>query len=153
MYNYSHSVVTMSRRWEHALKWLFLVGAVVDGAATLALVSPQATAILFGRPVHPPDPDLQLASGYAAALMAGWTALLVWAARDPVPRAFVGPLTAIPVLAGLMATEIVALAGGSVASGRVGVMLALQGLALATWFVMYHQVRRRAITGACDGSG
>ena len=40
-----------------------------------------------------------------APLMAGWTALLLWADRDPLARKDVLPLTIVPVIAGLMAND------------------------------------------------
>ena len=41
----------------------------------------------------------RFAMGYAASLMTGWTALLLWAYRKPVERAFVAVITMI-VIAG-----------------------------------------------------
>lgn len=66
------------------MKYFFVAGAVIDGAAAVMLVSPALVGAFFGRPVHPADADLHLMMGYAASLVAGWTALLAWAAFDPV---------------------------------------------------------------------
>jgi len=44
--------------------------------------------------------------GIGAALMAGWTCLLIWADRKPVERRGVLLLTIVPVIAGLRLSEI-----------------------------------------------
>jgi len=51
--------------------------------------------------------------GYGASLMAGWTLLLIWAYKKPLERRFIAFLT-ILVIIGLIATEIFAIANGSI---------------------------------------
>ena len=94
----------MPNRWVRWLGIYFVFGAMIDGLATVVLLSPTLTRVLFGLEVDACRADVLLLMGYAAALMAGWTVLLAWAACEPVGRAFVGPMTAVPVLAGLVAT-------------------------------------------------
>lgn len=125
-------------RW---LKVLFVLGAVIDGLAAVMLVDRGLIGAFFGRAPHTPDPDLALMMGYAAALMAGWTALLAWAAFDPVRRAFVGPLTAAPVLIGLATTEALAWSGGHLELARVAPMMVLQLLGAVAFCLLYGAVR------------
>jgi hypothetical protein len=131
-----------SPRLARLLEYLFVTGAVVDGLAAVMLLSPTLTGAFFGRAPHAPDADLHLMMGYAASLMAGWTALLAWAAFDPVKRAFVGPLTAAPVLVGLAASEALALASGLVDHLRVLPTMSLQFLAAGGFLLLYKAVRR-----------
>ncbi len=56
--------------------------------------------------------------GYGASLMAAWTALLLWAYRSPIARAFVAPLT-ILVIYGLAATKVAAVVSGVIPTGRM----------------------------------
>lgn len=127
-----------SERW---LRGFFIGGAVIDGAAAIMLVSPSLFGTFFGRAPYAADGDLRVMTGYAAALMVGWTALLAWAAAAPARRAFVGPLTSC-VLVGLAATEATALARGDVDPARVVPAVVLQLLAAGAWLALYHAARR-----------
>jgi hypothetical protein len=61
-----------------------------------------------------------------ASLMAGWTALLVWADRKPVDRRGVIPLTLFPVMAGLIGASLYAASTGILAPPRIIPMFILQ---------------------------
>ncbi len=50
----------------------------------------------------------QFALGIAAAMMWGWTGLLIWGVQDPLERKGVLLLTAFPVITGLMISNILA---------------------------------------------
>jgi len=141
----------MTGRWARWLRAYFVFGAVVDGLAVIALLSPTLTEMMLGLEADSGRPDVRFLAGYAATLMAGWTALLAWAAADPVRRAFVGPMTAVPVLAGLMATETAALGGGDVDPVRVVPLLAVQLAWCVLWFLLYYAVRREGLLAAARG--
>jgi hypothetical protein len=81
---------------------IMLAGAAADALWTAALVWTPLYAVLTGRPLVNPAPELRLAMWIGAALMAGWTVLLVWAARRPVERRAIMLITALPVVAGLL---------------------------------------------------
>jgi hypothetical protein len=102
---------------ESAVRWLrisYWVGAIADALAVVMMLSPRLGAALLGATTVTPGPEYRYAMGLGASLMAGWTALLVWADRRPLERRGVLPLTVFPVVAGLM------LAGGyAVARGIV----------------------------------
>ncbi|MBI4918171.1 MAG: hypothetical protein HY825_20195 [Acidobacteria bacterium] len=135
----------MPSRWVKWLKIYFVFGAVIDGLATIVLLRPTLTRVLLGLEVDAGRADVLFLMGYAAALMAGWTVLLAWAACEPVGRAFVGPMTAVPVLAGLVATEAVALWRGGVDPRRVLPLLVIQIGWCVLWFLLYRAVGRPAV--------
>ena len=115
------------KRW---LKTAFLAGMVTDALALAPLLSPRLAAVLWG--VADCAGFCRFAMGYAASLMAGWTLLLAWAYRKPVERRFVAPLTMV-VIGGLVLAEIVAVARGDLALGRMVPTWVLQAVLLA-WF-------------------
>ena len=78
------------------------------------LLMPRVAATILGIDGSAPGADYRYAAGQCAALMVGWTALLVWADRDPVARRGVLLLAVLPVVIGEAA------AGGcAVTSGLV----------------------------------
>ena len=93
------------------LRVAYWLGAVLDGLTIVPLLSHRAGAKMFGMAHFTPGPDYDDAITLAAALVLGWTALLLWADHKPVDRRGVLPLTVL-VIVGL------ALAGArAVASG------------------------------------
>jgi hypothetical protein len=92
--------------------WLrisYWVGAIADGLATIRLLFPQ-----FSHGV-----EYRYALGLAAALMLGWTILLIWADRKPLERKGVILLTAFPAVFGLLLVEIYAVISGVITFARM----------------------------------
>ena len=117
-----------ARRWSTAFCW---IGAVVDALAVVVLLSPAVAREVLGVREVVETPALAFALRTAAALMAGWTVLLVWAARNPpVQRAVIG-FTLVPVIAGLIGSELLAVRAGFVELANLGPMLGMQGALLA----------------------
>lgn len=86
------------------LFWLRLsywVGAVIDAAAAVLLMFPDLNASFSGYEAVETSAAFRAASAPAAALMWGWTFLLIWADRRPWERRGVLALTIFPAL-GLM---------------------------------------------------
>lgn len=109
---------------DEAVRWLrrsYRAGAAVDALATLMWLSlgriSEPTAIRPSLDVR--SPELRYGLRCGAALMAGWTALLLWADRAPLDRKGVLPLTIFPVIAGLAATDTAALRAGYLPTARV----------------------------------
>ncbi len=75
------------------------IGAVVDAVAALMLMFPALDRWMTGAE-NPAVYSVPTAT--AAALMWGWTILLVWAAFKPLERHGVLAITVFPVLSGLM---------------------------------------------------
>jgi len=92
------------------------------------------------------------AMGYAAALMVGWTFLLIWAFLKPGERRMVAVLTMV-VIVGLAVTEIVTAASGLIDVGKVVPTLILQSILLGLFSAGYFKSRsRQAQTGTVDAS-
>ncbi|HNT78394.1 MAG TPA: YdhR family protein [Anaerolineae bacterium] len=85
------------------VKWLrisYWAGAVVDLLAALQMLAPQLMALTSRWENFQPGADYRFAMGMGAPLMLGWTALLLWADRDPVARKGILPITIFPVIVG-----------------------------------------------------
>jgi hypothetical protein len=129
-----------------ALRNVFVGGAVIDGLAAVALLVPPLWPILWGAEIAH-GPGGAVAVGYAASLMAGWTALLAWCAGDPLERAFVALLTAAPVVGGLIAVELYATFVSGANAWRTLPMVAAQCvmvLLLVGSYVLARRGRRDA---------
>lgn len=116
------------------LRAAFIAGAVTDALAVIPMLSPSVATALWG--FEDPGGPYLLAMGSAAALMLGWTGLLVWAWQRPLERRFIAALTAV-VIGGLAVTEIVGVLAGWVALRRVVPTLVLQAVLLALFGVAY----------------
>lgn len=75
--------------------------------------------------------------------MAGWTALLVWGAAQPVQRRGVLLLTTFPVVVGLAGAGGYAIASGLVRPVFIAPIFTVQAIACAI-FVTAHRSARRA---------
>src|SRR5208283_903577 len=119
------------------LRIAYWIGAIVDAAAGVQMLSPRLFAFGMGLGDFRPGPDFAFAMGMGAALMFGWTALLLWADRAPIERRGVLALTVVPVIAGLALNEVVAVRSGFLSPTAVAPIWALQvvlaALFLTTW--------------------
>lgn len=111
------------------LKVNFWVGAVFDGATLAPMLSPRLATRLFGIADRGADAGFRYAMLVGAALMAGWTFLLLWAAQKPIERRAVALLTAVPVLAGLIFSSGFAIASGFMRKADIVPTLVFQALA------------------------
>ena len=98
----------MKINWKLLLgRSFYWIGAVLDARAGVRLVTTrylqQSNFLDFSDPVQ-----LKLLSevGTAAALMWGWTLLLLWADRKPIERRGVLLLTVFPVVFGLILNSV-----------------------------------------------
>jgi hypothetical protein len=125
-----------------ALRAFCWIGAAVDALAVVALLSPALSRRMLGVDASPTS-ELLYAMRMGAALMLGWTLLLLWAGLRPLERRAVVLLTVVPVLLGFVATEIVAVREGFLPAANAASLLGMQALlgvfGLWAW--------RRAITG------
>ena len=98
----------MSRK----IRWLeasYLIGAVADfGIGILVLIPGRTGQTTVTYPM-----------GLTATMMFGWSLLLIWAYRKPVERKGILVITIFPVITGLMAANLYALAAGIFTVGRV----------------------------------
>jgi hypothetical protein len=125
----------MQERQAQLLRRAFLVGAVTDGLALIPMLIPPAARLLWG--FSHPSGAYQFAMGYAASLMLGWTALLLWAHQRPIERRFVAALTVL-VIYGLVGTEIAAVWSGHLEAWRMIPTWCLQAALLSLFASAYH---------------
>lgn len=133
------------------LRFAYWAGAVVDAVMVVPLLSPRVAAAMLGLHGFAPTPDYRYVAGLCAALMAGWTLLLLWASHAPVDRRGVLLLTVCPVLVGLAAAGGYAIGSGLVRAGFMAPMLAVQ-LALAVLFLTAYR-RARSLAEETDRRG
>ncbi|MGD0643094.1 MAG: hypothetical protein ABSC22_20330 [Roseiarcus sp.] len=124
------------------LRFVYLYGAAFDGLMLIPMLSPAVGARMLGIAEFRPGPDYRYAMGVAAALMAGWTALLVWGVLDPVARRGALLLTAAPVSAGLVAAGLYAVAAGLVALPDMAPIFAFQTAGIALFVAGYRTAGR-----------
>jgi hypothetical protein len=84
--------------------WLrisYWTGAIIDALVLIPMLSPKAFALSNHIANFNPGWDFRHAMAFGAALMAGWTVLLLWADRKPLERRGVLLITVFPVIVGL----------------------------------------------------
>jgi hypothetical protein len=120
---------------EQILRAAFIAGAVTDALALVPMLFPSMAGLLWGfEDITGP---YRFAMGYAASLMAAWTALLLWAAMRPIERSFVAALTVF-IIYGLIVTEILAVLGGYISVSRMMPTWCLQAVLLGLFAGGYH---------------
>lgn len=101
------------------VKIAFLVGAVTDGLAIIPMLSRRAGVAIFGGDASNDSAAYRYAMGIGAALMAGWTVLLLWGAANPIERRDILLLTVFPVITGIVLATVVAASNRVVLHSRV----------------------------------
>lgn len=79
----------------------YWIAAAVDGFIAVGMLFPQLLQPALQLASVPSSVETHYTLGVGAALMFGWTALLIWAAAEPVARRTILLLTIMPVIAGL----------------------------------------------------
>lgn len=100
-----------------SIRWLrisYWTGAIIDALACIPLVNSNVWAAINRVPNFQADWDFRYSQAFAAAFMAGWTILLVWADRNPLERRGVLPITVFPVIIGLNGARYILYQGGLV---------------------------------------
>jgi hypothetical protein len=100
---------------KHRLRYIravYWIGAITDFIMVFAMTIPQFASIMFGIEGFDPGIEYKLGMGMGAALMLGWTVLLIWADRKPIERKGVLLITAVPVVVGITATAIAGVSVG-----------------------------------------
>ena len=119
------------------LRISYWAGAIVDGVAALAMIFPALGKKMFGLTNFNPGPDYSFAMGMSASLMLGWTALLIWADRDPLTRKGILLLTVFPVIFGIVIAEIIVVASGLIAVGQM-IPLWIMQVSLSILFIFSY---------------
>ena len=121
------------------MHFAYWTGAVVDAAMLVPLLVPRVASAMLGIDGFAPTPDYRYVAGLCAALMAGWTALLVWASREPVDRRGILLLTVCPVVLGLAAASGYAISSGLVRAVYMVPILAVQSGLTVLFLVAYRR--------------
>ena len=118
-------------------KKMFIIGAVLDGLVAVVMLVPSLEALVWGFDEPMLDSGYRFAMTFGAALMIGWTALLVWAAAKPVERRAVALLTML-VVAGLMSAEFLGMVSGFLPAIHAWASLIFQ-MALLVGFALAYR--------------
>ena len=81
------------------IKFPYWLGIAADALWAAALLFPPVFGVLTGENDFSPDWQMQSVMTIGGILMAGWTALLLWAVQHPIERRFIILLTAMVVAA------------------------------------------------------
>jgi hypothetical protein len=115
----------------------FLLGAVTDGLAILPMLSRPLAVALFGGAPSRSYPEYRYAMGIGAALMAGWTVLLLWGAAHPIERRDLLLLTVFPVITGIVVATAVAARRGVLRPARAVPLFIHLGVVSSFYLVVY----------------
>ena len=127
------------------------IGVGIDAIAAIGLALPAGSRVR--RLIYPAvtaGGEYAAGSRSGAPLMAGWTVLLAWVARDPVSRRQPLLLTSVPVIAGLIAAEVADVRQGRVSAALQAPTIVLQLALLALFTRAYGQARQLAASTVQD---
>ena len=119
------------------LRISFFVGAITDGLAVIPMVFPSIGSTLFGGNSARSSADYRFAMAIGASLMSGWTLLLLWGAVDPIARRDLLILTLIPVVAGIIASTVLAVRSHVIFLNRVIPLWIHLGLVSVLFVISY----------------
>jgi hypothetical protein len=125
---------------KNKILWLricYWIGAIVDGFVAIAWLFPDFWASFSNFSQHLPGIELSFAMWQGAALMFGWTALLIWADRKPVERKGILLITIFPVIFGLMLANILSVTLGLRTFEATAPILILQSILAAIFITGY----------------
>ena len=88
------------------MRFGFWAGAIVDFFAFFSIMASSFSGIYSGNSVNGTTSEYRFASGWGASLMLGWTILLIWADRKPIERKIIIFFTVVPVIIGILLTNL-----------------------------------------------
>lgn len=97
------------------LKTAFWIGAITDGLAAIIMIFPELRVHLFDTENFSITHNYRYALGMAAALMTGWTVLLIWGSLKPIERKGLLIITVFPVIVGIVIAQLYAVSVGYIA--------------------------------------
>jgi hypothetical protein len=116
------------------LKIAFWAGAITDALAAVVMLLPQMRTYIFGSGPFEITPEYRYALGLGAALMLGWTTLLIWGSFKPMERKGLLIITVFPVIMGIVVAQIYAVISGYIPLNKV-IPLWIHLFILSTLFV------------------
>jgi hypothetical protein len=125
------------------IKSVYWIAAAVDGFVALGMIFPHLIQPALQIAAAPTSVETRYALGTGAALMSGWTALLVWADAEPIARRTILLLTIVPVITGLALSTLYGFLNSYIPlSGALSVW-SLQGLLVVLLGAAYGLASRR----------
>ncbi len=131
----------MNRKETLLLHVCYWFGAIFDAVVIPPMLSPQVAGTMFGIPDFNPGIEYRYAMGVGAALMAGWTVLLLWADRKPWERRGILLITLFPVLTGNILAGIYGVNQGMFRPDRMVPTWIMQGVLWILYVVAYIRTR------------
>jgi hypothetical protein len=126
------------------LRICFWIGAIVDGFVGIAWLFPDFWASFTKISSHQPGIEINSAMWSGAALMIGWTVLLLWADRKPIERKGILLITVFPVITGLILVNVSSILSGLMTFEATAPVLALQLILGALFIFCYANAREVA---------
>lgn len=122
---------------------IYWIGVVLDALFALEMTVITVFGESFAVYTLPEETAIDLpyryAMGIAAAMMWGWTGLLIWGVQDPLERRGTLLLTAFPVITGLMLSNVFAASNSLISSTseilRPIIFIALFGMFTSGYFL------------------
>lgn len=134
------------------LRTAYWYGAIVDAISIPPMLSPKLAAATFGIDGFDPPVEYRYAMYVGAALMAGWTVLLLWADRRPIERRGVLVLTVFPVVVGMLCASTYAGSTGFVGWARLIPMYLAPAVVVVLYLAAYvHTTPRRLALSPSSG--
>ncbi len=125
-----------------------IAGAAVDAFFGVAMLWPKLWGLVFGLADFNPGLRYQIDMGVGAALMFGWTILLLWTLQKPLERKEVFLFTAFPVLTGIGLAGATALVTGQTTLDSLMPVFLMKIVLFTLLVYSYLSLRRMVISSA-----
>lgn len=123
------------------IRWLrisYWVGAIADAIVGVLMFFPEIGRAAYGNADFVPTADYRYAMRFGAALMLGWSVLLLWADRKPLERRGILPITVF-VIAGFAWAGAYAVSAGLVPLSNMIPSWGFQGFLVALFLYSYFR--------------
>jgi hypothetical protein len=131
----------------------FIAGAVADALLVPPLMFPKLAGMVLGVNDFAPDAAALYLMNVGAALMAGWTGILLWAAADPIERRGIIPITLFPLLSGLIAAGIPFYMAGGISLGRMAQLWCVSLILMIAQGIGYFFMKNASEQACSPGFG
>ena len=119
------------------LKIAFWIGAITDAMAAVIMIFPELGTHFFKHENFDIAPEYRYALSMGAALMIGWTVLLIWGSLKPLERKGILVITVFPVILGIVSAQIYAVFSGYIEAVRI-VPLWIHLTLISTFFLFAY---------------
>jgi hypothetical protein len=101
------------------------------------MIFPSLFVKLYGLENIKIQNDLRVVMGMGATLMIGWTALLLWADREPLTRKGILVITVCPVIVGMAGSILYGVVSGFIPIERAAISWIIQGMLFVLFLYSY----------------